>query len=53
MGQVAAFKLKCVGCAMVETRPAADCTEQPFCNKCFMPMVLLEVSIREKKEKAK
>ena len=52
MSQVATFKLKCVQCQTVETRPAGDCVEQPFCNKpgCYGLMVLVEVSIREEKK---
>jgi hypothetical protein len=56
MTQVATFKLRCVGCQTIEHRPAADCRgeDPPFCTKCFMPMVLLEVTIKEpKKGKAK
>jgi len=37
------FKLKCVGCGYVEERPANDCREQPFCDKCYMPMTLESV----------
>lgn len=44
--KVPTFKLKCVGCGMVESRPAADCREMPFCNKCHMPMTLEEVKLR-------
>jgi hypothetical protein len=43
--QAATFKLKCVGCHTVETRPAAECQEQPFCKKCFLPMTLEEVAM--------
>lgn len=36
------FKLKCVGCKMVEERPAAAVQnpdgDPPMCNKCYMPM---------------
>lgn len=53
MTQVATFTLKCVGCNKVEDRPAAGCREMPFCNDCFMPMVLQEVSIWPGKERAK
>lgn len=41
------FKLKCVGCGMVEERPAAavknDDGDPPMCETCFMPMVCLSV----------
>lgn len=38
------FKLKCVGCKMIEERPAEDCRDdQPMCNKCYMPMTLESV----------
>ena len=40
---VPTFTLKCVGCSMTEDRPAAECREQPFCTKCYMPMVLDKV----------
>jgi hypothetical protein len=43
--KVTMFKLKCVGCGMVESRPAIECVEMPFCNKCHMPMTLEEVSL--------
>jgi hypothetical protein len=43
----AKFKLRCVGCCMVEERDADDCREQPFCNKCYMPMVLEKVTVKE------
>lgn len=46
MSQTATFKLRCVGCQTIETRPAHDCHEQPFCNRCYMPMVLEEVSVK-------
>jgi hypothetical protein len=42
----ATFKLKCVGCKNVETRPASDCHEQPCCSKCYMPMVLVGVVVK-------
>lgn len=53
MSQVATFKLKCVGCQTIEKRPADECKEMPFCNKCFMPMVLVEVTIKNKAERKK
>ena len=37
------FKLCCVGCKRTEDRPARECTEQPFCSKCSMPMTLEKV----------
>lgn len=43
--QKATFKLKCVGCGCVESRPAEECREMPFCNKCNMPMTLEEVKL--------
>ena len=46
MKRKATFKLKCIGCKMIERRPAEECREQPFCKKCLMPMVLEEVAIR-------
>jgi hypothetical protein len=49
----AAFKLKCVGCKVVETRQAEDCQEQPYCNKCYMPMVLVEVLVEKAAPKPK
>ena len=41
--EVPTFTLKCVGCKTTEDRPASECREQPFCKKCFMPMVLEKV----------
>jgi len=41
--KVPTFTLKCVGCNIKEDRPAAECREQPFCTKCYMPMVLEKV----------
>jgi hypothetical protein len=41
--KVPTFKLKCVGCGRMESRPASECREMPFCNHCFMPMTLEEV----------
>lgn len=54
----ATFKLKCVGCKMVDERPAEDCRnadgDPPMCNKCYMPMVLESVSIKpDKKAKSR
>ncbi len=47
---MATFKLKCVGCKMVEMRPAEDCRgDQPMCNKCYMPMVLESVTVSSDK----
>lgn len=43
--KVPTFKLKCVGCGEVESRPAEECREMPFCAKCNMPMTLEEVSL--------
>jgi len=40
----AKFTLKCVGCGMVERRDAEQCRDQPFCNKCYMPMTVTDVS---------
>ncbi len=44
--RTAMFSLRCVGCKIRETRPAEDCKEQPYCNKCSMPMILEKVSTR-------
>lgn len=44
--QMTTFKLKCVGCKAIETRPAAECREQPFCKLCSMPMVLEKVTTK-------
>jgi hypothetical protein len=43
----ATFTLKCVGCGMVERRPAEKCAEQPFCEKCYMPMTLEKVEAHQ------
>lgn len=37
------FTLRCVGCKRIETRPARDCREMPFCQICYMPMTLEKV----------
>jgi hypothetical protein len=37
------FKLKCVGCSHIIHTLGAECTEQPFCNICYSPMILLAV----------
>lgn len=49
MTQTATFKLRCVGCKAIEHRPASECREMPFCEKCSMPMVLEEVSVKNGK----
>lgn len=46
MPQQAAFTLKCVGCGIVEIRPASKCQEQPYCTKCYCPMVLQKAEVR-------
>jgi len=46
MAQAATFKLQCVSCKTVEDRPASECKEMPFCDHCFMPMVLIEVEVK-------
>jgi NAD-dependent SIR2 family protein deacetylase len=54
MGGNASFELRCVGCKVVETRPAEDCRnndgDPPMCNKCYMPMVLVSVAYRAGKK---
>lgn len=40
------FVLKCVGCKKIDKRPAAECTEQPFCS-CGMPMLLEKVLVSQ------
>lgn len=47
MTQQTTFTLKCVGCGKKDNRPASECTEMPFCDKCYMPMVLEKVSIKQ------
>lgn len=42
--KVPTFTLKCVGCKIVEDRPASECREMPFCKECFMPMTLEKAS---------
>jgi rRNA maturation endonuclease Nob1 len=49
--QIATFKLRCVGCGIKEDRPAEECREMPFCKKCFMPMVLLAVTVKNRRTK--
>jgi hypothetical protein len=44
------FKLKCVGCGCTEERPAENCRDQPFCEKCYMPMTLERVSVKTTKK---
>lgn len=41
--QQAKFTLRCVSCKRTEKRLARECTEQPFCSMCHMPMTLEEV----------
>ena len=46
--KVTKVKLKCVGCnaiRIVEEMP----TEQPMCEKCYMPMILESVRARKAK----
>jgi len=40
---IVTFSLKCVGCGAKDTRPAEECREQPYCKKCYLPMVVDEV----------
>ena len=44
----AVFVVKCVGCNTIEKRPAEECSEMQFCNKCGLPMLLEKVIIKEK-----
>lgn len=46
MKQTATFRLKCVVCGKVETRPAEQCKEQPYCNCCGGPMILEEAAVK-------
>ena len=41
------FRLKCVGCGVVENRDAEKCKGDlpPFCDKCYMPMIVEHVSV--------
>ena len=46
----ATFKLKCLLCGKKESRPAEDCRgEAPVCSKCYGPMLLITVSVKNAK----
>lgn len=46
------FKLKCVGCQMVEDRPATEIERDdvPYCKKCYMPMTVQSVIYHQGKK---
>jgi hypothetical protein len=44
----ATFKLKCVGCGAIDRRDAEECREQPFCTKCYCPMILESATVNLK-----
>ena len=41
--RITAFRLRCVGCLMVEDRAASGCTLTPSCSRCYAPMMVEEV----------
>lgn len=49
--QQTTFTLKCVTCGVIETRPASECHEQPFCKKCYGPMLLTGATVKRTKVK--
>jgi hypothetical protein len=40
------FKLKCVICGDKETRQLSHHDEQPFCSKCYGPMIVDKVTVK-------
>lgn len=46
------FKLKCVGCQMVEQRPASEIERDdvPYCKKCLMPMTVQSVTTKNERK---
>ena len=45
------IQVECVGCGNKITLEGKGCEEQPFCNKCGMPMIVKKVTrIKEKKK---
>lgn len=44
----ATFKLVCVSCGAKDERPAEKCKEQPFCEKCYSPMILDCVTVKQR-----
>jgi hypothetical protein len=42
------FVLECVTCKAVEQRQTKDVTEQPFCDKCYSPMVTKSLILNSK-----
>lgn len=49
MMSAATFKLVCVSCEAKDERHAEDCKEQPFCEKCYSPMILDRVTVRARR----
>lgn len=41
------FVLKCVGCKHEEERECKTVTEQPYCEKCYQPMVVKSVILNK------
>lgn len=42
------FVLQCVGCKAIEQKQTKDVHDQPFCSKCYMPMVTKSVILNSK-----
>lgn len=42
------FVLQCVTCKAIEQREVKDVREQPFCEKCYMPMITKTVILNSK-----
>jgi rRNA maturation endonuclease Nob1 len=52
MTQTATFRLKCVVCQQIDTRPANECREQPICTQCGSPMTLERVTVKNTKRES-
>ena len=42
------FVLQCVSCKAIDQRETKNVTEQPFCEKCYSPMVTKSVILNSK-----
>lgn len=42
------FVLECVSCKATEQRETKTVTEQPFCEKCYSPMITKTVILNSK-----
>jgi hypothetical protein len=41
------FRLKCVSCGTIEEMECKTVTGQPFCDKCFSPMIVISVILNK------